>query len=272
MQEFERQLTEILTGIRDATVAYVPRVVAGLALLLLAIVVAWVAARVTRALLVRLRFDALVERSGADSWTGRLGMRTSLSELLPRLLFWVLMFVFAAEAAETMGLGAVSESIGRLIAYLPNVVAAFFILLLGAAVAQVAGRGVEQLGVGAGLEFARPLGRFTTGVLLFVLIVMALAQLEVETQLVRHVALVVLGSAALALALSFGLGTRDVTRSVIAGFYARQVFEVGEELEVQGHRGTLEAITATQTLLRKEGRIVVLPNSVFLDSPASGAM
>lgn len=272
MQDFQRQVTEILVGVRDATVAYVPRVVAGLALLLLAVVVASVAERIARAVLVRLRFDALVRRSGGESWTKRLGMRSPLSDLIPRVLFWVLMFLFVAEAAETMGLDGVSESIGRLIGYLPNVLAAFFILLLGGAVARSAGRGVEQLGVGTGLEFARPLGRFTTGMLLFVVVVMALAQLEVETLLVRHLSLVVLGSAALALALSLGLGTRDVTRSVIAGFYARKVFEVGEEFEVQGHRGTLEAITATQTLIRTDGRVVVLPNSVFLDSPASGPM
>ena len=272
IQDFQEQLLQILQQLRGATVAYVPRVVAGLLLLLVALVVASVLERALRVILARLKFDNLIQRSGVDEGLHRLGIRHSLNDVLPRLFYFVLMFLFAREAAEVMGLTAVSEAIGRLVQYLPNIVAAFLLLLRGGATAQVAGRGVEELCRGAGLESAGFLGRLTTGLLIFVLVVMALSQLEVETVLVRQLSVLLLGGGVLAVALSFGLGTRDVTRSIIAGFYARQVFDIGEEVEVNGHRGTLEAITATQTLLRSGGRVVVLPNSVFLDAGTSGLM
>lgn len=272
MSELQAQLSQMLDGVLAATAAYAPRVVAGLALLLIALVVATLLERVTRAVMSRIKFDSLVRRTGVDHWLHRLGIRHSLNDVVPRLLYFVLLFLFAREAANALGLEAVGAAIGSLIAYLPKVVAAFLVLLLGGAIAQMAGRAVEELGGGAGLEFSRPLGRFTTGLLMFVLAVMALAQLEVETLLVRDLALVVVGAVALALALSFGLGSRDATRSIIAGFYARQVLEVGEEVEVNGHKGTLEAITATQTLIRSGGRTVVLSNSVFTDSGSRTSM
>ena len=96
---------------------------------------------------------------------------------------------------------------------------------------------------------------------------MALGELEIDTFMVRELSLVLLGGVTVAFALSFGLGSRDVTRNLLAGFYVRRLFKVGEEIEIQGHRGVLEAITPTQTLLREGDRTVVLSNAMFLDAP-----
>jgi len=171
-------------------------------------------------------------------------------------------------AAPGRFLPAISDAIGALIAYFPRIIAAFLILLLGSIIAQVAGRTVRDTGRASGLEVANAMGNLTTGVIFFVLLVMALGQLEVDTSIVREFSTVLLAAAGLGLALSFGLGSRDITRNVLAGYYVRRAFPVGTEIEIHGHRGVVEAITPTQTLLREEGGTVVLPNAVFLDSTA----
>ena len=78
------------------------------------------------------------------------------------------------------------------------------------------------------------------------------------------------------IALTFGLGTRDTTRNLIAGFYARRMFGAGDDLELAGERGTLRSISATQTVLDSGGVTVAVPNSTFLDQvvrsrPEAGA-
>ena len=62
-----------------------------------------------------------------------------------------------------------------------------------------------------------------------------------------------------------GQGTRDITRNVLAGFYARRIFRPGDPLEIRGQRGVLKAITATQTLIEQDTGLVVVANSAFLD-------
>jgi hypothetical protein len=250
----------------ESVVSTIPRLLAVSALLVFALIVAFVVARVLRAILNRIRFDALVSRSGIDRWMERLGVESPPADVIPRIVFWVLIFLFAREAATTLGLSEISEAIGQVMAYLPRIIAAFLILLVGGAVARMAGRAVESAGRDSGLEQARTLGRTVTGAGLFILVVMALTQLELDTELVRQVALVLLAGATLAVALSFGLGTRDVTRNIMAGYYARRVFKVGDEVELDGRLGTIEAITPTQTILRTDGRAVVVSNGVFLDS------
>ena len=74
-----------------------------------------------------------------------------------------------------------------------------------------------------------------------------------------------LAGLALAFGLSFGLGSRDFTRNILAGFYARKTFQMGEHLSVGEASGRLTAITPTQTILRQDDRIVAVANSVFLE-------
>ena len=92
--------------------------------------------------------------------------------------------------------------------------------------------------------------------------------MQIDTDIVRIVTALVLGGAALAFGLSFGLGTRTIVRNVAAGFYARKLFTVGAPLEVAGHKGVLKSITATHVVLSSEGQDTVVPNETFLNQAA----
>jgi hypothetical protein len=192
-----------------------------------------------------------------------------MDRVVPRVVYFILLFLFAREAASALGLTAISDAIGAIIAYLPNLISAFLVLLVGSVVAQVAGRAVTEAGRGAGVEFAPFLGKILTGVLLFVLAVMALNQLELQTLLVQEFALILVAGGALSFALSFGLGSRDISRNILAGMYVRKILQVGDEIEVEGKKGRVEAITSTQTILRDGERSYMVSNTAFLDSITS---
>ena len=57
-------------------------------------------------------------------------------------------------------------------------------------------------------------------------------------------------------------------RNIAAGFYARQIFEVGLPLEVLGQSGALKAITATHIIIESPGREVSVSNSAVLRATA----
>ena len=164
-----------------------------------------------------------------------------------------------------MGLNAISDAIASFMNYVPNLVAALLILVLGTAAAQFAGRAVSEAASNSGIEFASSLGSLVSGVLVFVLGIMAIAQLQIDTEIIRVVTTALLAGLALAFGLAFGLGSREVTRNMIAGFYARKVFELGRDIEIQGERGELRSITPTQTLIQQGDRLVAVANSSFLD-------
>ncbi len=248
-----------------SVITWTPKLLIGLLLVALVLIVSKVIERVLRAMLRRLRVDALLERVGIDQALRRVGLVQPVHELLPRITYYLLLFLFVRTGADSLGLTAISSAIGSFMAYLPNLIAAVLILLLGSVAAQIAGRTVTRAATESGIDFAASLGSLVSAVILFVLGIMAIGQLKVDTDVIRLVTACFLAGLGLAFGLSFGLGTRDITRNMIAGFYARKVFRSGEELEIRGERGILKSITPTQTLLERDQRIVAFSNAVFLD-------
>lgn len=252
-------------GVIESLIAWTPTVLLAIVLFVLALVVAKLVERILRGMMTRMRFDALVSRVGIDQAMSRLGIRESLNVVVPRIVYYLLLILFAKTAADGMGLLAISDAIGAFMGYLPNIVAAVLILVLGSAAAQVAGRTVSEAAGNSGIEFAGSLGSLVSGVLMFVLGIMAIGQLQIDTEIVRLVTAAVLAGLALAFGLAFGLGSRELTRNILAGYYARKTFEIGREVEVRGERGELRSITPTQTLLQQGDRVVAFSNSVFLE-------
>ena len=184
------------------------------------------------------------------------------------LAYFLVLLVLARTAGDVLGLAAISTAIGAFFGYLPNILAALVLLILGSTVGQFAGQTVAQSAASSGVEFAPALGKLVSGIILFVCAMMAIAQLKIDTDIVRIVTSFVLGGAALAFGLAFGLGTRDIVRNVAAGFYARKILAIGKPLEVAGQQGVLRAITATHVILESEGRETAVSNATILDHVA----
>jgi small-conductance mechanosensitive channel len=261
----QEQLLQIVSSLQRIAVDAIPRVIVGLLVTVALVLVAGLIERVLRMALVRIRFDSILEQAGIDKLLLRVGIRQSLNQVLPRLVYFLLLLLFARAAADAFGLIAISEGIAAMFAYLPNVVAAVLLVVVGVSVSQFAGRTVTQAAQESGIEFAKPLGSVVSALILFVVGVMAIGQLRFDTDMVRIVTVCTLAGLALAFGLSVGLGTRDITRNVLAGFYARKVFRAGDTLEIRGQRGVLREITATQTLIEQETGLMAVANTVFLD-------
>jgi small-conductance mechanosensitive channel len=259
------KLIQAFSGLVDSIIAAVPKVFVGILLIFAALLLAKLVEKVLRFALTKVRFDELVGKAGIDLALQRLGIRQELTLLFPRLAYFLVLLVMARTAGDALGLVAISGAIGAFFEYLPNMLAALLLLLLGSTVGQFAGQTVTQSAESSGIEFAPALGKLVSGVILFVCAMMAIAQLKIDTDIVRIVTSFVLGGAALAFGLSFGLGTRDLVRNIAAGFYARKVLAVGKPLEIAGQQGLLRAITATHLVLQSDGQEMSVSNATILD-------
>lgn len=257
LESFENLLNSIITA--------APKVAVGIVLIVLGLVAAKLVEIVLRMILVRVRFDSLVEKTGVDKALQRIGLRQQLDVFLPRLAYFLVIFLLAKTASDALDLAAISNAIGAFFSYLPNIVAALLLLILGSTVGQFAGQTVTQAAESSGIDFAPALGKLVSGLIIFVVAMMAIAQLKIDTDMVRIVTSFILGGGALAFGLAFGLGTRDIVRNIVAGFYARKFLAIGKNMEIAGRSGVLTAITATHAILESEGHDISVANSTFLD-------
>jgi len=259
-----QKLQQAFQGLLDSTISAAPKVAVGLMLIVFGLLFAKLIEVALRFVLTRIRFDTLMERAGIDKALQRIGVRQQLNSFIPRLVYFLVIFVLAKTASDALGLIAISDAIGAFFGYLPNIVAALLLLILGTSVAQFASETVTEAARNSGIDFAPALGRLVSGLIVFVVAIMAIGQLKVDIDIVRIVTSFILGAFALAFGIAFGFGTRDVVRQITAGFYLRKHLEIGKLVEIAGERGILKGITATHALLETETQEISIANATFL--------
>jgi hypothetical protein len=256
---------QVLRQLGQGAVDYAPRLITALILALIGWLVAKLLQFVLSQAMHRAGADAALEKAGLmDSFT-RLGVHEPMRRVLPAMLFWLALLVFLQSAALMVGLTQIANGITGFFEFLPNLFSALVIVVLGNAFGQFLGRAVTGYARESGVAFARSLGSFVAGFTLFVVAIIALGQLRVDTRILNILTIVVFSGLALGFGLTFGLGTRDTTRNLVAGFYARRLFGAGQSVEIAGQRGTLRAISAMQTVLDADGQTIAVPNTAFLE-------
>lgn len=256
---------EVLQNLGHSAVEYAPRLISALALVIIGFIISRIVEVILGQLLFRAKLDTALQKAGLSDGLERIGIRDVSKRVLPRIVFWLAMLVFVQSAATMVGLASIAAGIDSLFAFLPNLFSAALILLVGNALAQFLSRAVTGYARDSGLAFARSLGSAISAFTLGVVVIIALGQLQVDTRILNILTIVIFSGLSLGFALTFGLGTRDTTRNLVAGFYARRVFGAGQRVEMAGASGVVRAIAATQTLLDGEGRSFAVPNSVFLE-------
>lgn len=246
-------------------VLWLPNLLGALAILLVGWLVARLVQFVIGGLLRRLRLDVLAERVGISRLLSNAGLDPSVAGLLARLAYWLVLFIFVLAAAETLGLLGIVDTLNRLVGYLPNVIAAALILLLGSLFAQVVGDALRAMMIQAGVSAGPALGQVVRYSLLVFVIILALDQLGIQTALLTIAASALVIAIMLALALAFGLGSRDLARNIMAGFHAKETFEEGQQLSIRGQSGRLTSIGTVKSVIRTSNGWLSLPNSVLTE-------
>jgi hypothetical protein len=170
--------------------------------------------------LKRLDFNKVATAGGLDQAVGRTGSRLDPVRALTKLLFWLVMLVVILLASTALGLESINEMFGLMLGFIPTLIAAIVIVILGIIVGEfVRGVIVASAGTVAGVPTVAKLAK---GAVIVISIFMALQQLGVAEEIVTAAFTLILGAAALAVGLAFGLGNRD-----LAGEITRRWYEEG---------------------------------------------
>jgi small-conductance mechanosensitive channel len=237
---------------------------------ILLLIVGWLVARLFQAILVRLLrrvgLDQLAERTGIAHGLTTVGAQSTLSHLLARTTYWLILIFFILLSLGALGLSdVVTSALNSFFAFLPRLVAAMAIFLVGAFIARIAGDAITAVALQANIATGRVLGQaIRTGILL-VVIILSLDELGVQTTILTTIIIITIGAVGLGLALAFGLGNRDLAHSIMAGFHAREEFSPGQQLVVGQHAGRLVRIGATKALIDTDDGQVSVPNIVLLN-------
>jgi hypothetical protein len=208
---------ERLLGSLKQLGAIVPGLLGAAVLLVAGYLLAKVCQRAVVRALRRIRLNAIVRRGGVLPGLDHGSVHLNPTRLVASLVFWLVMFAAMIVAADALGVDSLAQVFGDLISYLPAMIAAIVVVII----AIVLGDFVEGLIMAsAGSLHGGPLlARVGKGGVVVLGVFMALQELGVATEIVVTAFAIVFGAVALSLALSFGLGNRELAGEVTREWY-----------------------------------------------------
>jgi hypothetical protein len=206
-------LQSSMTRVLDLLARILPGLLALIAAILFFTLLGWALAWVVRTVLTAAHFDERMSRGSSQlaEWSPT----QTPTSLVTRVVFWVLVVLGIAVGFEALGASSNTVIASGLLAYLPRIVGAVVILFFGTIVARFLSRSVLIGGVNMNLQYARILSLGVKWMVLVLTAAMVLDHLHIGEEIVDLAFGILFGGIVLALALSIGLGSRDlVSRSL----------------------------------------------------------
>lgn len=229
-----------------------PNVAAMLVVLVVGYIVARVLDKFSATLAQSLGLETAAERSGLAASMKQVGIRRSVPSIVGQIVFWLTMCVFITAAFNILGLEKVSLAVDQIVAYIPNLLVATVVVVVGLLVAGFLRGVVATSADRIGISYAETLADAAYYVLALMTFIAAFDQLHFQFGLLKELILIACGGLALGFGLAFGLGGRDVMGGILAGYYLRQRMHAGDHVLIGGMEGTVREVGPVATVIETE--------------------
>ena len=186
---------------------------------ILILVIGWIIAKALQQLVTRglklIQLDNISEKAGLADILAKGEIKYTVSELIGVIVYWLGMLIVLVTAINAIGLTVAAELLDKIVLYVPNVIAGIFILVIGMFLATFVAGLVRTTAANAGIGQAKGLGHIAQVVIIVFAIIISLDQF-IRTDVLKNSINIVLATIGLGLALSFGLGCKEIAGKFVA--------------------------------------------------------
>jgi hypothetical protein len=212
---FDKVLVQPLRDVFQKLLAFLPNLLTGILVFAIGLVVAWLVKILVVRIVRLLKLEAAFTRSGLTEALQRMAVKDTPDKLIGRMFYWLVTVLFFVLALSAMRVPVIDQLLERFLLYLPNVLVALLIMILGYFLGNFLGRAALIASVNAGVRLAGLLSRGVKTIIMLFAFAMALEQLGIGRSTVIAAFTIVFGGVVLALALAFGLGGQDLARRLL---------------------------------------------------------
>lgn len=188
--------------------SFLPRLVAAVVVFIIGWLIAMLLGKVAWHITRAVRLDRGLEAIGFRKFWERSGYKLNTPLFFYEVVKWFFVIVFLMAATDILGLIQVTEFLRTVVFYIPNVIIAALVMLIGVLLARFLEGLVRGSVKAAQLASANVLGSLTKWSIIVFSLLVALAQLRVADEIIRIVVMGFVAASALAIGLAFGLGGR----------------------------------------------------------------
>lgn len=254
-ESFDRWKTALMESFTQAfeqVVLLAPKLLAMVVVLVAGYLAARLVARAVTMISEKIGLQTAAERSGLADSMQHMGVKRNVPVLVGTIVFWMLMSVFLMAAFRILDLPDVSEAMRSVVVYIPKLLVAALVVVIGLLVASFLRGIVATSADRIGLTYAEHLANGIYYVLVLVTLHTALTQLGMNLELLENMVLIAFGALAIGFALAFGLGGREVIGGILAGYYLRQRLQAGDHVTIGPLEGIVREVGPVATVIETD--------------------
>lgn len=265
------KLQDALTTIVSDALIFIPKAIVAVVIGVVGWLVAKAIAKAVAASFDKSGLDNLIGKSQLGAALRGLGLRSAPGALLSKILYWMLILIFLRTAADAANLGDIKAVVGAVFGFLPKVLVATIITLIGFMVADVVRVTAMRTLTNFGVDYAKMLAGILFGFIIVLVLTAALSQLGIQTELLNASVKIILAGCATAIALALGLGMKNLANSMVAGVYARDLYKAGTQIELDGQHYEVAGVgPVTTKLIQPDGTFLIIPNARLVSENIRG--
>lgn len=225
------ELSQAIHEFARAFAHLLPRLLVMLIIVGVGWLVAYILKAILRSILRLLKFDRLSENAGASQLLNKAALPSS-TELLSRLVFWVVWLGFILVGVNALGIVVLEEDISTFFLFLPRLFVAVLILFFGMFASSFFSRAALLAAVNANMRSPRMLSYCARVIIIVLAVSMAFEELGIAENTILAAFSIVFGALMLGLALAFGLGGRDLARQFLERRFSPEKMHAKKEDEL----------------------------------------
>ena len=212
------------------------------------------------------KFDTLANRFNVDEMFEKANISLTPSQIVGKFVYYTILLLFFVMATDHLGWTVVSEQISRMINLIPPLLIAIIIFLIGVYFAgflrDIINAATSSLGISAG-SF---IGSFVYYFLVALVSITALEQISIDTSIIKQNLVLFIGAILLAGSISYGFASRHILTNMLATFFSRKTFEVGQVIQIDDIVGEIVLIDGISVVIQTETDKVVLPSQDLINN------
>lgn len=250
----------LFASFKNITLAFLPRLLAVIALILIGLVVARLLRALAKKLITKLGRYIPIKGMRKRLLPERL---ETIASVLGNAIFWIVIFFFLTMATESLGLPVATTWLGGFAGYLPKILVAILIGASGLIGGRLVYDIIDAAARSAGAPNGHLLAKFAQYAILVVSILIAIDHLGVDISLLTSLIIVLLGAALFGAGLAFGLGAKTSASNILASYYLQKLYKVGNVIRIGNAEGKIIQITPTAVILQSSEGQIYLPAKQF---------
>ena len=248
----KQAVVDSFTKAYEQVIGIAPQIVTMVVVLVIGYVISKFVAKAITTLSEKVGLQSAADQSGLADSMHHMGLQRNVPAIIGTIVFWLLMCVFLTAAFNILGLEAVSNAMQEIVHYIPKLLVATVVVVVGLLVATFLRGVVATSADRVGLSYAQHLANGCYYVFALLTFIAAFHQLGIEFALLEQLILIAFGAVAVGFGLAFGLGGRDVMAGILSGYYVRQRLHAGDHVTIGNMEGTVREVGPVATIIETD--------------------